>query len=223
MSDRDSTAEVHWYPPRRGLWLPAWWFARTVLGLTLPWLYDLRISGRHHLPARGGVLVVANHIGDADGVFLGFACVPRPAQYVVMARHFTGRLQARLLFGLGLFPIRAGADMRALRYAREQLAAGRLVMIFPEGTPNWGGPLGKFREGVGLIGLSPGTTVVPAAIWGTQRVLRNSRPAGRGPVRVAFGPPLEIPAEGDRRERAHQLTERARAAVDELLTSLRSA
>jgi 1-acyl-sn-glycerol-3-phosphate acyltransferase len=107
--------------------------------------------------------------------------------------------------------------MRALRYAREQLEAGRLVIIFPEGTPGWGPELGEFREGVGALGITPGVTVVPAALWGTHRIMRGWRPVGRGPVHIAFGHPLEIPTEGSRRQRAAELTRRARAAVQALL------
>ena len=83
-----------------------------------------------------------------------------------------------------------------------QLEAGRLVVIFPEGAPTWGPELAEFREGVGHLALTPGVTVVPVALWGTHRVLRGWRPVGRGPVRVAFGPPVPVPAEGTRRERA---------------------
>ncbi len=60
-------------------------------------------------------------------------------------------------------------------------------------------------------------TVVPAAVWGTHRVLRGWRPVGRGPVRVAFGPPVPVAGEGTRRERAHRLTVDVRDAIQALL------
>ena len=137
---------------------------------------------REHIPARGGVLVVANHLADIDPAALGLACTPRPAQYLAMARHFTHQPLAMLLFSLGAFPVQAGQpDTRALRHARNQLEAGRLVVIFPEGAPTWGPEMSEFRQGVGHLALTPGVTVVPAALWGTHRVLRGWRPVGRGP------------------------------------------
>ena len=195
-----------------------WFLARTVLGLTLPWLVGFRVTGREHLPARGGVLVVANHVGDLDPPAVGLACVPRPAQYLAAARHFRTLPFAMLLFSLGAFPVQQGhPDTRALRHAREQLAAGRVVVIFPEGAPTWGAGMAEFREGVGHLALTPGVMVVPAAVWGTHHVFRGWRPVGRGPVRVAFGPPVPVPADGPRRQRATRLTADVRAAIERLL------
>jgi 1-acyl-sn-glycerol-3-phosphate acyltransferase len=210
--------EVHWWPPRRGLWPPIWYFARAVLRPTITLLLGFRVAGRRRIPRSGGVLVVANHLADIDPPFVGMACVPRPAEYLADARHFTGRPLATVLFALGAFPVRMGeADARAMRYARGELEAGRLVVVFPEGTPSWGPRLREFRDGVGLLGLTPGVTVLPAAVWGTHKVMRGWRVVGRGPVLVAFGHPLEVPQEGSRRERAAELTRRARSAIEELL------
>lgn len=215
---------VYWHPPRSGVWGPLWWFARIVLTPSLPALVGFRVAGRRRIPARGGVLVVSNHLADLDPLFVGVACMPRRAQYLALAKHFTGRPLATILLALGAFPLRHGTpDTRALRYAREQLEAGRLVIIFPEGGPSWGAGLGEFRQGAGHLGLADGVSVVPAAVWGADRVLRGWRPVGRGPVRVAFGHPLEIPREGSRRARADELTRRARAAVQELLEPMMAA
>lgn len=218
MRERSAEQEVHWRPPRQGVWPPIWYFGRAVLKLPFTLLLGFRVYGRRRLPRRGGVLVVANHLADIDPPFISMACVPRRAEYIAHARHFTGRPLATLLFALGAFPVRLGApDLRALRYAQDELRRGRLVVIFPEGSPTWGAELSEFREGVGMLGLTPGVTVVPAAIWGTHRVMRGWRPVGRGPVRVAFGPPVAAPEQGSRRERAAELTLLARAAVQDLL------
>ncbi len=218
VTGRARAPRVHWRPPKRGVWWPMWAFGWGVLRVTLPWLVGLRVRGREHIPARGGVLVVANHLADIDPAALGLACTPRPAQYLAMARHFTHQPLAMLLFSLGAFPVQAGQpDTRALRHARNQLEAGRLVVIFPEGAPTWGPEMSEFRQGVGHLALTPGVTVVPAALWGTHRVLRGWRPVGRGPVRVAFGPPVPVSAEGTRRERGTRLTADVRDAIQALL------
>lgn len=218
MKEPSAEHEVHWRPPRQGVWPPIWYFGRVVLSPPFTLLLGFRVYGRRRLPRRGGVLVVANHLADIDPPFIAMACVPRRAQYIAHARHFTGRPLATLLFALGAFPVRPGEpDIRAMRYAQEELQKGRLVVIFPEGSPTWSAELGEFREGVGMLGLTPGVTVVPAAIWGTHRVMRGWRPVGRGPVRVAFGHPVAAPEQGSRRERAAELTRLARAAVQGLL------
>ena len=91
------------------------------------------------------------------------------------------------------------------------------MVIFPEGGPSWGAGLGEFQEGMGLLGLVEGVRVIPAALWGADRVFRGWRPVGRGPVLLAFGHPVPVPTEGTRRERATELTRRTQEAVRELL------
>ena len=189
-----------------------------MLAPTLPWLAGFRVAGRRRIPREGGVLVVVNHVGDLDPLFVGMGCVPRRAQYLADARHYAHRPFATLLFTMGAFAVRIGAaDTRAVRHAREQLLAGELIVIFAEGRPGWGAPVGRFMEGAGHLGLTPGVTVVPAAIWGTHHLMRGWRPVGRGPVLVAFGDPVAIPESGARRDRATELTRRSRAAVQDLL------
>jgi 1-acyl-sn-glycerol-3-phosphate acyltransferase len=195
-----------------------WLLARVLLTPTLPFLAGFRVAGRRRIPREGGVLVVANHVGDLDPIFLGIACVPRMAEYLAEARHFRRRGFASLLFAVGAFPLRKDApDTRALRYARERLRDGGLILSFAEGRPGWGAPLGEFLEGAVHLGLAPGVSVIPAAIWGPHKFMRGWRPVGRGPVLVAFGEPVAAPEEGSRHERAAELTRRAHGAVAALL------
>jgi 1-acyl-sn-glycerol-3-phosphate acyltransferase len=218
--DRDAP-DVHWRPAPGGVRAPVWWFGRLLLGAIAPPLLGFRVAGRRRIPREGGVLVIANHPADIDPAAVGLACVPRRAQYMALDRHFRSRALATLLFALGAFPIRSGRpDLRAMRHARAQLAAGRLLVVFPEGVAGWSATPGPFRDGAGHLALTPGVTVVPAAVHGTQHVLRGWRPVGRGPVLIAFGEPLEVPGEGSPRERAAEVTRRARDAIEGMLARM---
>jgi 1-acyl-sn-glycerol-3-phosphate acyltransferase len=187
----------------------------------LPRLYGFRMRGRERLPATGGVLLVLNHNADCDPAFVTLACWPRPALYLGAARHFENPAMAWLLGGLGGIPLRTDRpDVLALRRAREHLATGRLLAVFPEGSPSFSDRLAPFRGGIGLLALTPGVTVVPAALWGTHRVVRRSFPVGRGPVRMAFGTPVAVPADGSRRERADRVVDDCRESIRSLLARL---
>lgn len=215
-----SAPKVHWLPPSEGLWPPIRVFGQAMLRLMAP-AFGFRVDGREHLPRSGGVLLVTNHLADVDPPFLATAVLPRQLLYVADAKHFTSRPQSVLLFSLGAFPIRLDeVDTRALRYARTMLERGEVVSIFPEGRATFGDRMLPFLEGMGYLALTPGATVLPAGIWGTQRILDGKRPRGWGPVRVRFGPPVAVPSEGARRDRARQVTADARDAVAGLLRSL---
>jgi 1-acyl-sn-glycerol-3-phosphate acyltransferase len=92
--------------------------------------------------------------------------------------------------------------------------------MFPEGTRRTKGLTKKFearpRTGAARIALEAGVPLVPAAVGGTDRLLRL------GKLKVAYGAPVEIDdlRELDRHEAAQEATERLMARIYELEASL---
>lgn len=213
MTDRHAQVWRPLYDAARP-WVLAW--ARAVNGL--------RVAGRGNLPRDRGCLVVCNHLADIDGMFVAAALPPpRTGIHLVTARHHNASPLAReLLLRLGLEPVRTdGTGMAALRHCRRVLAAGGIVVIYPEGVPGYSARVQPFAEGVGWLALTPGIDVVPAAIWGSHRVMRRGLPIGRGPVRVAFGAPIDLAhLTGRRPERVEQATAIARARVQGMVSHL---
>jgi 1-acyl-sn-glycerol-3-phosphate acyltransferase len=184
--------------------LTIWPFVRGAL--------RLRVYGRENLPAEGAVLIVSNHISQGDPPIIGVAALPRRTYYMAKIELFRPALVGRIIRGLGAFPVDRGAsDRRALRLAREILGRGDQLLMFPEGTRRTDGRLRAGLPGAGTLGLVPGVTVVPAAIWGSHRLLR--------PVRVAFGPPIDLSdlTAGPRSARAQKAVGRMMAAIAGLL------
>ena len=72
------------------------------------------------------------------------------------------------LIRLGMIPIDrragAGALRRMVRMARQRLAAGRDVVVFPEGTRTAPGEEHPYRPGVAALYASLGVPVVPVAL-----------------------------------------------------------
>jgi 1-acyl-sn-glycerol-3-phosphate acyltransferase len=121
----------------------------------------------------------------------------------------------------GAFPVRRGErDTAAIETATRLCREGHVVVMFPEGTRRKKGLVKKYtaraHTGAARIALAAGVPLVPAAIVGTDRLTRL------GPLRVAYGPPVELADLGDDEGDAAQVaTDRLMARIDELESSLR--
>ncbi|MBA3415609.1 MAG: 1-acyl-sn-glycerol-3-phosphate acyltransferase [Chloroflexia bacterium] len=162
-------------------------------------LTGLRVEGVQHVPASGPVIVVANHLHNADPVLLAIA-FPRPLYVMAKRELFAQRWLAAVLKVAGAFPVDRGkADRYAIRYAEAALSQGQAVAMFPEGTRSVSGRLGAGQAGVGLIALRSGAPLLPAAITGTESLPGNGAKRGsaggrRQPAVIRFGAPFVLPA-----------------------------
>jgi 1-acyl-sn-glycerol-3-phosphate acyltransferase len=92
--------------------------------------------------------------------------------------------------------------------------------MFPEGTRRRKGLVKRYearpRTGAARIALEAGVPLVPAAVSGTDRLLRL------GPLRVAYGAPVELDDLHDMelRDAAQEATDRLMARIGELEASL---
>ena len=184
--------------------------------------YGFRVAGRQNVPPAGGVLIACNHLADCDPAFVASAIPGREAIQLTTMRHFAAAPIRELLLRLGAEPVRTdGTDLSALRFAREHLRGGGVVILYPEGVPGFNAVVGPFANGAGWLALTPGVTVVPTAVWGTHRLMRHGLPVGRGPVSVAFGTPLVLDEVGGRGvARAADATGRIRTRVQSLVEGL---
>lgn len=173
--------------------------------------YGLRVVGPHRAPQSGATLVICNHLSNLDPPIVGSAILPRQVHFMAKSELFDKAVIGWILSGIGAFPVaRGGADRDAIRTSKEILARDECLVMFPEGTRSLTGKLRPFFPGAGMLALEPGVTVIPAGLWGSQR--------GAGPLRVAFGPPLDLDGlTGSKSERAREATRRMMVAVGELI------
>jgi 1-acyl-sn-glycerol-3-phosphate acyltransferase len=194
-----------------------------VAALTWPLLYGLfrlRATGRENLP-EGGCVLACNHVSSFDPWPLGMPLWPRTfLRFMAKSELYWFPLN-KLIDGAGAFPVKRGqrdtvAIETAVRLARE----GNVVAMFPEGTRRTKGLIKRFearpRTGAARIALEANVPLVPAAVKGTDKLLRL------GKLRVAYGTPVEI---DDLRgqeiaEAAVEATARLMARIEALEASL---
>lgn len=194
--------------------------ARRIVGPALP----LRVSGTENVPPDGPLIVVSNHLSNADPPILIIAC-PRPLFFMGKAELFRNPALAWLVRKFGGFPVERGtADRAALRHALRVLNQGIALGIFPEGGRSKTGAMRPGLSGVGLLALQSGAPVLPVGLTGTEVYPVNGdwplrRPPGRPRgVGVSFGEPFQVPKYVDgKRVTADEATKLIMTRVAELL------
>ncbi|MGO3327799.1 lysophospholipid acyltransferase family protein [Gordonia sp. (in: high G+C Gram-positive bacteria)] len=168
-----------------------------LLGPALRRRLDLVVIGADNVPARGPLIVAANHLAEIDSLVLALA-IRRRLSFFAKAEYFTAPgargLASRAFFvGTGQIPVDRSGDTAALAAARRTLVRGDVWAIYPEGTRSSDGRLHRGHTGAMRVAAqAPGVRVIPVALHGTAEV--NPR-AGRrvvpGRVTVRIGDPVD--------------------------------
>ena len=166
-------------------------------------------------------MLAANHTSNFDPWPLGLPLWPkRQLRFMAKSELFNPVLTPLLRAG-GAFKVRRGeGDVEAMRTAMQLVREGEVVVMFPEGTRRVKGlrkkHVARAHTGAARIALGAGAPLVPAAIKGTDRLARL------GPLRVAFGEPLDLSdLKGlELKQAAEIATERLMARIEELYESL---
>ena len=198
-------------PPR-----PSWLYSAVAV---VSWplvkgLLRLRATGLDNVPREGGLVLAANHWSNFDPWPLGIPLYPRRfLRFMAKSELFWFPLGAIVTAGGGFRVRRGERDAEAVETAIELCRAGHAVVMFPEGTRRRKGLRkrheARWHTGAARIALEAGVPLVPAGISGTERLARL------GPLRVAYGAPIELDdLDG------LPLAERSRVATERLQESI---
>src|SRR6266850_647058 len=195
---------------------------RLCLVLLTHTFYRVKVIGRENIPARGGALLVPNHVSFVDGLLV-IAALDRRVHFVVEADYFHHPVVRPFAQRLGAIPISASGGprmiLRALRDAGRYLDEGKIVCIFAEGEITRTGMMLPFRRGMERIAKGRSSPIIPVnldRVWGSIFSRSRGRFVTKMPERipyavtVSFGAPLpsETPLHEVRRA-VHELGERA--------------
>jgi len=166
-------------------------------------LFGLKIVGLNNVPMRGGVLVVSNHLHNADPLLISVA-MPRPVHYMAKKELMGVPVIGKIIQYGGAFAVDRGkADRQAIVQATERLQQGIPVGMFPEGTRSVSRQIERALPGAGLIALRGNVQILPAAIVGSERLPLNgdkqmhNDAGGRWRVTVTFGEPFRLEPKAD--------------------------
>jgi 1-acyl-sn-glycerol-3-phosphate acyltransferase len=157
---------------------------------------SLRVSGVNHIDPRRQYVFMVNHQSNLDIPVLlqslpGFQLrwlakrellwVPFLGWAVWAARHIAVDRGDR------------NDALRSLKKAKERMAAGISIVIFPEGTRSSHGELLPFKRGGLLLAAKTQTPIVPVTINGSWKILaKGDWRFRRGEIEITVGMPVSV-------------------------------
>jgi len=136
-------------------------------------------------PPAGPLLVVANHVSWLDILVINAS---RPCRFVAKADVQAWPLIGTLVAAAGTLFIereRRRDAVRVVHHLAEQLQAGGILAVFPEGTTSDGQAVGPFHANLLQAALATDTAVLPLGLSYRRapgRVVDDTAPRHPGPV-----------------------------------------
>ncbi len=188
-----------------------WWlFCLLLIRVGGAALWKLRAFGTANLPRTGGVLLASNHQSVLDPPLVAACLFPREMHFMARRSLFRNPVFGAIIARCNAFAIeRDAADVKGVKEAIARLAAGKILLVFPEGTRTRNGSIGPMKSGVGTLAERAAVPIVPVLIEGAFEAWPKGALLPRpGRIRIVFGRPL--PSGSDSGENAG---ERIRSAI----------
>ena len=183
--------------------------ARWVMGIR----YEVR--GLEHLP-KGPVILAVKHQSAWDTFF--FDSVLPDAVYVLKQELLRIPFVGWHMRKTEMIGVDRSAGIKSMHVmvqkARETIAAGRQIVIFPEGTRTAPGAAPRYMPGLAMLAASVDAPVIPVALNSGLFWSRNAYLKTPGKIIVEFLPPM--PQGLDRRAFLNELQSRIEMATRKL-------
>ncbi|MBC8106801.1 MAG: 1-acyl-sn-glycerol-3-phosphate acyltransferase [Anaerolineae bacterium] len=171
-------------------------FCHSTAWLLLTVFYRLRAFHRERVPETGGLIVVSNHQSHLDPPIVGVTLRRRHIVPIAKQGLFRNRVLGWLITNLNSISINEKeGDAVAIRKAIKELAKGRCVLIFPEGSRTPDGNLQPFKRGAWVLVSRAKCSVLPVAIEGAFDAWPRSQrfpSLWRQRVMVSYGEPISF-------------------------------
>ena len=178
---------------------------RFTLWSTLHILFRVRVIGADRLPKTTGALIIANHVSYADAVIIG-SLTPRWIRFLVWKPLYDSSFKP-VFDHLRTTPISQTSpreSLASLAKARQELEAGEIIAIFPEGQITRTGQLGPFKSGFERIVerngkdelIAPIIPIWMEGLWGHPLSMKGGKlfaswsPVWRPRITVLIGEPI---------------------------------
>jgi len=176
-----------------------------VVGICRSYL-RLRVVGLENVPREGSFVFAPTHRSTID-IPVASAATRRRMRFMGKDSIWKYKPIGKIMTGLGAFPVtRGSADLEALKRCIAIVQSGEPLVMFPEGTRHYGPEVQPLFDGAAYIALKTGVPIVPAAIAGTEDVMRSGSKAIRfKKCRMVIGKPIAANVPGGGRASREQI------------------
>jgi 1-acyl-sn-glycerol-3-phosphate acyltransferase len=176
-----------------------------VVGICRSYL-RLRVVGSENVPREGSFVFAPTHRSTID-IPVASAATRRRMRFMGKDSIWKYKPIGKIMTGLGAFPVtRGSADLEALKRCIAIVQSGEPLVMFPEGTRHYGPEVQPLFDGAAYIALKTGVPIVPAAIAGTEDVMRSGSKAIRfKKCRMVIGKPIVADVPGGGRASREQI------------------
>lgn len=183
--------------------------------------FRVRVTGGEHIPSTGPFILSPVHRSNLDTPVIA-AVSRRRLRYMGKESLWKSRFGGWFLTTAGGFPVQRGsADRDALRAGREVLDRGEPLVLFPEGTRQFGPVVQPLFHGAAYLSCRTGAPIVPVGIGGSEAAMpKGSKMVYPRKLTMVVGEPIHPPALGPKgrvpRQAVNTLTEQLSAAIQVL-------
>lgn len=184
------------------------WFGHNfIIKLAARLLLNVSVEGLENFPKTGPLLIVINHIGDADAVAV-VSQLPNPPDALGKIELYDLPILGKLMDWYGMIWLHRGrSDIRAIKSALDGLAENRIIIIAPEGRYSLTGALEEGSGGAAFLAYKSGAPVLPIAVTGTENenVYDSLKKIRRANVSIRVGKMLQFANQFSTRQEAVKL------------------
>jgi len=175
------------------------------------------VQGLENLPD-GPFVAVVNHLSSFD-TLTGIAVAPiLPATTFAAIEHRSDPIGGWILDQLGVIWVRRGeADRDAIKLALEEIKSGTVMAMAIEGTRSRTGGLLPGKSGSTFLASRSHVPMIPAAIWGTEKIVTNLKHLRRSEVHVRIGQPYDLPEGRANTEQLEEYTDQVMLKIAAML------
>ncbi len=147
-------------------------------------MYRVRVEGMENYPIDSAKILCPNHISLHDPVVIG-AFLPDYIHFMAKKETFKYKIFNGFLRYCGGFPVdREGTDVTAIKTSLKILKENKGLLIFAEGTRNYGTKPLSVKAGVAMLAARAKAPVIPVSVDSTYKLF--------SPIKITIHPPVYL-------------------------------